>query len=193
MQKNVKLIDEAFKEYLKSVSLVITSLLMSLHDTAMDGLNTGFKVASDKFEKIIDSSEKIFRNTDQILEILLEGHHNIIVIVGVGTMSVLVILVLVQTSYMIKIPKAIKKKELEADKKIREMQKNWNRLEVAINSLTQEISQGGQRTHVTMIAPTRWLPALGDEHMGSFQRGRSTLASAQNILPSQNSETLSIE
>ena len=48
---NVKLIVKAFKEWLKLVSLVITSLLTSLHNTAMDGLNKGFKVASDKFEK----------------------------------------------------------------------------------------------------------------------------------------------
>ena len=77
----------------------------------MDGLNKGFKVASEKFEKIIDSGEKIFRNINIILEILLEGHHNIIVMVGAGTMSVLVILVLAQTSYMMKLTKEIKKKE----------------------------------------------------------------------------------
>ena len=52
---------------------------------------------------------------------------------------------------MIKLTKGIKKKELEADKNIREMQKNWNRLEVAINSLTQEISQEGLRTQVTRL------------------------------------------
>ena len=57
-RKNVKLIDEAFKEQLILVSLVITSLLTSLHDTAMDGLNKGFKVASDKFEKIINLRKK---------------------------------------------------------------------------------------------------------------------------------------
>ena len=86
MQKNVKLIDEAMKEQLKSVSLVITSLLTSLHDTTMDGLNKGFKVSSDKFEEIINSGERIFDNTNRILEILLEGHHNIIVMVVAGTM-----------------------------------------------------------------------------------------------------------
>ena len=65
----------------------------------------------DKFEKIIDSGEKIFRNTNTILDILLEGHHVIIVMVGAGTMSVLVIIVLAQTSYMMKLTKEIKKKE----------------------------------------------------------------------------------
>ena len=142
---------------------------MSLHDTAMDGHNDGFKVASDKFEKIIDSSEKIFRNTNTILEILLEGHHNIIVMVGAGTMSVLVILVLAQTSYMMKLTKEIKKKESEADKKIKEMQKNWNKLEGAIKRLTQDVSRGGLRAQVTMIAPARFLPASGVEHMDSLQ------------------------
>ena len=66
---------------------------------------------------------------------MLEGHHNIIVILGAGTVSILVILVLVQTSYMIKLTKGFKKKELEADKRFREMQVNWSKLEVAINSL----------------------------------------------------------
>ena len=57
-RRNVKLIDEAFKECLKSVSLVVTCLLTSLHDTVMDGLNKGFNIASNKFEKVINLSEK---------------------------------------------------------------------------------------------------------------------------------------
>ena len=35
-RKNVKLIDEAFKERLKSVSLVVTSLLTSLHNNVSE-------------------------------------------------------------------------------------------------------------------------------------------------------------
>ena len=85
-RKNVKLIDEALKERLKSVSLIITSLLTNLHDTAIDGLNKGFKVASDKFEKMLNSGEWILNNTNMILEILLREHHNIIVMVVAGTM-----------------------------------------------------------------------------------------------------------
>ena len=90
-RRNVKLIDEAFKEHLKSVSLVITSLLTSIHDTSMNGLNKGFKITTGKFEKIINSSEKFLRSTDRNLEILLKGHHNMIVIVGAGTVAILVI------------------------------------------------------------------------------------------------------
>ena len=108
MIRNLKIIDEAFKERLKSVSLVVTSLLTSLHDTSMEGMNKGFKIASDKFEKVINSSEKILRSADRILEILLEGHHNIIVIVGAGTVSILVVLELMQIIYMIKLAKCFK-------------------------------------------------------------------------------------
>ena len=135
----------------------MTSLLTSLQNTAMDGLNKGFKVASDKFEKNINPSEKIIIITDRILEILLEGHHDMIVIVGAGTLAILVILELVQTSYMIKLTKDFKKKEVEADKKIREMQESWSKFKVAINSLARDINQGESRTQVTVIAPNRCL------------------------------------
>ena len=77
----------------------------------MDRPNKGFKVALDKFEKIINLSEMILDNTNTILEVLLEGHHNIIAMVGAGTMSVLVVLVLAQTGYMMKLTREIKKKE----------------------------------------------------------------------------------
>ena len=48
--RNVKLIDEAFKERLKLVSLMVTSLLTSLHDTSMGRMNKAFKIASDKYK-----------------------------------------------------------------------------------------------------------------------------------------------
>ena len=134
-RRNVKLIDEAFKERLKSVSQVVTSLLTSLHDTSMDGMNKGFKTASDRFEKIINSSEKILRSADKILEILLEGHHNIIVIVGAGTVVILVLLVLVQIIYMMKLAERFKEKNVESDEKIKELQESWSQLEAVLNNL----------------------------------------------------------
>ena len=143
-QKNVKLIDEAFKERLKSVSLVITSLLTSLHDTSMEGMNNGFKIASDKFERIINSSGKILKSTEKILQILLEGHHNTIVIVGASTVAVLIILVLVLVIYMIKLAKQFKQRSEEADKgitEIKELKSNWSNLEMEIKTLVQEINQ----------------------------------------------------
>ena len=82
-------------------------------------MNKGFNIASDKFEKIINSSEKILRSTDRILEILVEGHHTIIVIVGAGTVVILVIMVIIQISYMIKLAERFKKKDVETDKTIK--------------------------------------------------------------------------
>ena len=72
-------------------------------------------MASEKFEKLINSGERIFDNTNMILEILLEEHHSIVVMVVAGTMSVLVVLVLIQTGYIMKLTRKIEKKELEAD------------------------------------------------------------------------------
>ena len=72
-QKNVKLIDEAFKEQLKLVSLVTTSLLTSLHDTAMEEINNGFKIASDKFERIINSRAKILKSAEKNPRNIIRG------------------------------------------------------------------------------------------------------------------------
>ena len=69
----MKLIDHSFKERLKSVSLVMTSLLTSLHDTTIEGMNKGFKKATDEFEKIIGTGKKITVNTDKILETFWKG------------------------------------------------------------------------------------------------------------------------
>ena len=105
----------------------------------------------------------------------------------------LVILVLVQASYMIKLSKDFKKKDLEADKKIKDMLESWSKLEVAINSLVQEINQARTRTQVTATAPHKCHQATSHECMGSLQRNRTTSASVRNILPPCNSEILSIE
>ena len=79
----------------------------------MDGMNKGFKKATDKFEKIIETSEKIVVNADKILEILLEGQHNVIVIVGAATVAVLVLMVLMQIAYMIKLARHLRERNVE--------------------------------------------------------------------------------
>ena len=66
-QRNIKLIDEAFKEWLKSVRLVVMSLLTSLHDISMEGMNTGFRNAIDSLEKVINVTEKFIKSDDNIL------------------------------------------------------------------------------------------------------------------------------
>merc|ERR1711867_170955 len=46
-RKNVRLVDDVLKERLQSVSLVVTTLLTSLHNTTTENLNKGLKVAVD--------------------------------------------------------------------------------------------------------------------------------------------------
>ena len=152
-RRNVKLIDHSFKERLKSVSLVVTSLLTSLHDTSMDGMNKGFKKATDKFKKIIGTSEKIVVNADKILEILLEGQHNIIVIVGAATVAVLVLMVLVQIAYMIKLARRLRERNIESSKTIKEMQEKWNQLEAVLNNLVQEVNRARTRPQEIAVVP----------------------------------------
>ena len=72
-RKNVKLIDDALKERLKSVSLVVTTLLTSLHDTTTENLNKGFKVATDKLDSIAKSTERILEKVEQVLETLADS------------------------------------------------------------------------------------------------------------------------
>ena len=80
-RKNVKLVDDVLKERLQSVSLVVTTLLTSLHDTTTENLNRGFKVATDSLEKITNSTEKILRKVDKILESLADSPQIIVLIV----------------------------------------------------------------------------------------------------------------
>ena len=80
--------DDALKERLKSVSLVITTLLTSLHDTTTENLNKVFKVATDNLDKFANTTERIMERVEQILEILADSPQVIVLI----TMSVMVLI-----------------------------------------------------------------------------------------------------
>ena len=69
-RNNVKVVDDALKERLKSVGLVVTTLLTSLHDTTTENLNKGFKVVTDNLDKLANTTERIIERVEQILEIL---------------------------------------------------------------------------------------------------------------------------
>ena len=58
-RKNVKLVDDALQERLKSVSLVVTTLLTSLHDTTTENLNKGFKATTSHLDKLANTTERI--------------------------------------------------------------------------------------------------------------------------------------
>ena len=86
-RKNVKLIDDALKERLKSVSLVVTTLLTSLHDTTTENLNKGFQFATNKLDSIAKSTERILEKVEQVLETLADSPQAIALI----TVSILVL------------------------------------------------------------------------------------------------------
>ena len=72
-RKNFNLVDDALKERLKSVNLVVTTLQTSLYDTTTENLNKGFKVATDSLGKAANTMERIMERVEQILEILADS------------------------------------------------------------------------------------------------------------------------
>ena len=86
-RKNVKLVDDALKERLKSVSLVITTLLTSLHDTTTEDLNKGFKFATGRLDNIAKSTERILEKVEEVLETLADSPQ----VIALITMSILVL------------------------------------------------------------------------------------------------------
>ena len=82
-RKNIRPIDDALKERLKSVSLVITTLLTSLHDTTTENLNKGFRVTKDNLDKIAKATERVSEKVEQILEIL-DNSPQVIVVMAVA-------------------------------------------------------------------------------------------------------------
>ena len=110
-RKNVKLIDDLMKERLKSVSLVITTLLTSLHDIATEGMNQGFKIAVENFERITMGSSKILEKVDKILEILLTSPQGIIAVIIASVILVSSVLGLILATHIIMLIKALKQEE----------------------------------------------------------------------------------
>ena len=110
-RKNVKLIDDLMKERLKSVSLVITTLLTSLHDMATEGMNQGFKIAVENFERITIVTSKILEKIGQILEILLNSPAGIIAISIASIISVSLVLGLILATHDIMLIKALKQEK----------------------------------------------------------------------------------
>ena len=129
-RKNIRSIDDALKEWLKSVSLVITTLLTSLHDTTTENLNKGFKVATDNLDKIAKATERVSEKVEQILEIL-DNSPQVIVVMAVAiimlTASVINLLIGIQN---MKMAKALKNENEQNKKKILEkFVENWNKAE----------------------------------------------------------------
>ena len=109
-RKNVKLIDDALKERLRSVSLVITTLLTSLHDTTTEDLNKGFNFATGRLDNIAKSTERILEKVEKVLETLADSPQ----VIALITMSILVLVATI-INLLIGIQNLKKAKALKVD------------------------------------------------------------------------------
>ena len=107
-RKNVKLVDDVLKERLQSVSLVVTTLLTSLHDTTTENLNKGFKVTVDSLGKIANFTERILKKVEQILETLADSPQVIVLIIVSGMVLIASILGVLIGMHIIKLIKTMK-------------------------------------------------------------------------------------
>ena len=106
----MKLIDDALKERLRSVSLVITTLLTSLHDTTTEDLNKGFNFATGRLDNIAKSTERILEKVEKVRETLADSPQ----VIALITMSMLVLVATV-INLLIGIQNLKKTKALKID------------------------------------------------------------------------------
>ena len=85
-------IDKTISKRLKDVSLVVTTLSTSLHDTMVDGMNKGFKTASELLKDLHGDHESLTRAFGDIVEVIQSDISAEMKIVAVGAIVVLIIL-----------------------------------------------------------------------------------------------------
>ena len=79
---------------MKSVGLVITTLLTSLHDNTTEYLNKGFKFATGRLDNIAKSTKRIPGKVEEVLKTLADSPQ----VIALITMSILVLVATVINS-----------------------------------------------------------------------------------------------
>ena len=118
---------------MKSASLVITTLLTSLHDTTTEDLNKGFKFATGRSDSIAKSTERILEKVEQVLQTLADSPQ----VIALITVSILVLVATVINLLIgiqnIKMAKALKVDNQQNTKKILEkFTEKWTEAEKLI-------------------------------------------------------------
>ena len=85
-------IDKTISKRLKDISLVITTLSTSLHDTMVEGMNKGFKTASEKLKDLEGASNSVTRALVAMIEVIENDIPARMKIVAVTIIGVLIIL-----------------------------------------------------------------------------------------------------
>merc|ERR1712240_574193 len=63
-------VDKTISKRLKDISLVITTLSTSLHDTMVEGMNKGFKTASESLKDLNDDHSDLLKVLSSIFDVL---------------------------------------------------------------------------------------------------------------------------
>ena len=138
-RKNVKLVDDALKERLKSVNLVVINLLTSLHDTTTENLNKGLKVVLDSLGKIANSNERIMEKAEQTLKTLADSPQVIVFITMSVMVSIASMLGVLIGMHILKLTKTLKTENKENAKQIMKLlSKRWDQAEVLFKDQARE-------------------------------------------------------
>merc|ERR1712240_91644 len=85
-------IDKTITRRLKDVSLVITTLATSLHDTLVEGMNTGFKTASEILMNMEDDNRSIVGLLKTLVEVIESDMPTDLEIAAITVIVILIIL-----------------------------------------------------------------------------------------------------
>ena len=85
-------IDKTITRRLKDVSLVITTLATSLHDTLVEGMNTGFKTASEILKNMEDDNRSIVGLLKNLVEVIESDMPTDLEIAAITVIIILIIL-----------------------------------------------------------------------------------------------------
>ena len=86
-------IDKTISRRLKDVSLVITTLSTSLHDTLVEGMNKGFKTASEILKNMEGDNRSIVRLLKNLVEVI---ESDIPTDIEIAAITVIIILIILQ-------------------------------------------------------------------------------------------------
>merc|ERR1712082_102417 len=89
-------IDKTITRRLKDVSLVITTLATSLHDTLVEGMNTGFKTASEILKNMEDDNRSIVGLLKTLVEVIESYMPTDLEIAAITVIVILIILHVLQ-------------------------------------------------------------------------------------------------
>merc|ERR1711954_550027 len=85
-------VDKTISNRLKDISLVITTLSTSLHDTMVEGMNKGFKTASESLRDLKGDHRDLLRALSAIIDVIQNDIPAEMKIVAVSVILVLIIL-----------------------------------------------------------------------------------------------------